>query len=220
MNIICIYWTGDFRNRDFSPEDVYRLHATISKHIHRKFDFYVLTNDLHCRVPGTKIPLLFPDDWPGWWAKMELHRPDLPAGRTLYMDLDNHVIRDLSPLLDTEGDLVMFAAPMEKRPTPGLVNRYQAATMLFTPGKFEWMYDKFKQDWDYYVEHYRSDQDIMGEWIPNQPTWPDKYLLKMGKLSRRQYNTPPDDVIIVTGQPRNNLFRRTHEIPWLEKMAR
>ena len=219
MNVICIYWTGDFRGRDFTPEDVWRLYATVDKHMDRNYNFYTLTNDEKAELPGTTIPLLHADDWPGWWAKMELHRPDLPIGRTLYMDLDNHVIRSLTPILDTGGDLVMFDAPINKN-EPGLISRYQAATMLFTTGKFTWMYEKFLKDWDYYLEHYRSDQDIMGEWIPNQPTWPDKYLVKMRDVGRRYRKEPPKEAIVVTGQPRNNLFRRTNEIPWLERMAR
>lgn len=220
MNIICIYWTGDFRERDFSPMDVRRLYASVKKHCDRPFDFYVLTNDMKCDVPGEKIALKHAEDWPGWWAKMELHRPDLPPGRTLYMDLDSHAIRSLGPILDTPGDLVMFADRRDKRVTPGVIDRYQAATMLFDPGKFLWMYEKFMQDWDYYIEHYRSEQDIMGEWIPNQPVFPQEWLMKMSKLIKSHRDYPPKKVIIVTGQPKNNWFRRTREIEWFEKMAR
>ena len=36
------------------------------------------------------IPLAH--DWPGWWAKMELFRPDIP-GDLFYLDLDTTVIR-------------------------------------------------------------------------------------------------------------------------------
>ena len=178
---------------------------------------------MNCDVPGTKIELLHGDDWPGWWSKMELHRPDLPSGRTLYMDLDSHAIRSLGPILDYEGDLVMFSHrtnPNKHR--VGLVHKYQAATMLFTPGSFTWMYDKFVQDWDYYLQHFRSDQDIMGEWIPSQPTFPNEWLMKLGTIEKKPaFRTrAPKDVIIVTGQTQSGGFRRTHEIPWFEKMAR
>ena len=64
---------------------------------------------MEANLPGIKIELKHADDWPGWWAKMELYRPRiLPRLRTLYMDLDSHVIRSLQPILDYEGDLVMF----------------------------------------------------------------------------------------------------------------
>lgn len=34
-------------------------------------------------------------DWPGWWAKMELFRPDLPARDLLYIDLDTVIVGEL-----------------------------------------------------------------------------------------------------------------------------
>ncbi|MGH8338151.1 MAG: hypothetical protein ACRETL_15305, partial [Gammaproteobacteria bacterium] len=44
-------------------------------------------------VPGVKtIPLLH--DWPGWWAKMELFRPDV-RGDFLFMDLDTVIVGPL-----------------------------------------------------------------------------------------------------------------------------
>jgi len=221
VNIMCIYWVGDFRGRDFTENDVWRLYHSVLKHCDRPFDFYVLTNKMDANVPGTKIQLSHPDDWPGWWSKVDLHRPDLPAGRTLYMDLDSHAIRGLGPILDTPGDLVMF----RHRTNPnkyewGVVHCYQAATMLFDPGAFAWLYEKFEQDWDYYLQHYRSEQDIMGEWIPDQPVFPDKWLMKMGQIEKGFRKNPPDDVIIITGQTKRGGFRKTHEIPWFEKMAR
>lgn len=47
-------------------------------------------------VPGVAtLPLYY--DWPGWWAKMELFRPDM-RGDLLYLDLDTVVLGDLSVL--------------------------------------------------------------------------------------------------------------------------
>ena len=229
INILCLYWVGDFRGRNFVANDVWRLYHSVLKHIDRPFDFYVLTNDMEAHLPGTKIELLHADDWPGWWSKMELYRPDLPEGRTLYMDLDSHAIKSLQPILDFEGDLVLFDdftrqhEPKHKqREEGGWVYRYQAATILFNANKFTWMYDKFVQDWDYYLTHYRSDQDILGEWIPDQPTFPKEWMIKLAKIAQNPTfrSTPPGDVIIVTGQPVRNGFRKTHEIPWFEKTAR
>ena len=236
INIMCLYWVGDFRGRHFKPKDVWRLHETVTKHSDRKFDFYVLTNDMSANLPGTKIPLLHAEDWPGWWAKMELYRPDLPEGRTLYMDLDSHAISSLAPILDFEGDLVLFddrtaqhEAKHIRRNEGGWVYRYQAATILFNTREWAWLYDKFKLDWDYYLTHYRSDQDILGEWIPNQPTFPREWLIKLADFNKLYYRnvrkpsirfSPPDDVIIVTGQPKNGLFSKLEKIEWFEKLAR
>lgn len=44
------------------------------------------------------IPFRF--NWPGWWAKLELMRPDLP-GDILYLDLDTVVCGPLKPFFET-----------------------------------------------------------------------------------------------------------------------
>lgn len=52
-------------------------------------------------VPGVvTVPLAH--DWPGWWSKLELFRPELfPAGeRLLYADLDTTFVGPLAPLLE------------------------------------------------------------------------------------------------------------------------
>ena len=235
MNVICLYWKGDFRGRDFTENDVVKLRETVDKHIHRPYTFYCLTNDMTIDVPAELIELKH--NWLGWWSKMELHRPDLPPGRTLYLDLDTYVIRNLSPILDYEGDLVMFDTRASKRDqtkkarfqrTYGVVFRYQAATMLFDPGCMEHLYDTFRANPNIFMAKYRSDQDIMGEWIPDQPTFPKEWMMK---LTTGMWKRPHSDCIIITGQGRipvngepakfgDRLFRNTESIPWLEKMAR
>jgi len=219
MNIICLYWTGDFRGRDYTASDVERLRQSVDKHIDRPYEFYCLTNDMKSEMPAKKIELKH--NWPGWWAKMELHRSDLPEGRTLYLDLDSHVVGDLSPILDYPGNLVMFnsrLATMHKS-TPGVVSRYQAATMLFDPGSVSGIYDRFRRHPNHYMSRYRSDQDIMGVWIPDQPTFPDHWMEKLNLCRHR--TVPPEGVIIITGRPGDGSFRYLDiHYPWLDEVAR
>lgn len=233
VNIICLYWVGSFRGRDFTTRDIDRLFLSVKKHIDREFDFYILTNDKGLiKNPDMYyvgedqlniIPL--EHNWPGWWSKMELHRPDLPEGRTLYMDLDSHAIRSLQPILDYEGDLVMFPTGIPQKKWSRLrkekwVCRYQAATMLFDSGclTMRKIWSEFISNPEKYMNAYRSDQDIMGEFIPNQPMFPREWMCKLDTI--RDYKEPPEDVIIVTGQTRDGLFRNTNSISWFEKMAR
>jgi alpha-N-acetylglucosamine transferase len=162
-------------------------------------------------------------DWPGWWAKMELHRSDLPKGRTLYLDLDSHVISNLDPILDYPGDLVMFRTRASEKQQMNKKNdtifhRYQAATMLFDPGVMVEIYQRFKKNPEFYMNKFRSDQDIMGAWIPNQPVFPASWMKKLNQC--RDMPSPPEGVIIVTGRPGDGSFRRLHEYPWLESTAR
>jgi len=218
INIYCLLWFGDFRGRDYNEKDVHRLYQSVSKHLKQPFNFYTLTNSKDLDVPGTCIMLR--NNWPGWWSKVELFRRDLPKGRSLYFDLDSHIINDLEPILKTTGDLVMFdnVVPKwkEKRDS-GLVCRYQAATMLFDPGALGWIYDKFKYKADEYMSQFRSEQDMYGAWIPNQPTFPSKWMLKMEQLRSGKV---PAETIIITGQPKRTSFRDPDFAPWLDQRAR
>gem|GEM_PF-2188984 len=219
MNIVCLYWVGEFRRRDYVVEDIHRLHQSVSKYIDRPFKFYCLTNDLGIDIPGEIIPLKH--DWPGWWAKMELHRSDLPGGRMLYMDLDSHIVRNLSPILDYPGNLVMFNSCLSTKSTlpKGVVRQYQAATMLFDPGSMVGIYDKFRKHPDLYMRRFRSDQDVMGRWIPNQPKFPQRWMRKLSTCKNR--STLPRDVIIITGRPGDGSFRYLDiHYPWLNEIAR
>lgn len=224
VNILCLYWVGEFRKRDFSIADIERLYKSVSKHIDRPFDFYCLTNSVEELPSYVKpIPLIYA--WLGWWSKMEIHRPDLPAGRTLYMDLDSHCVRSLGPILDFPGKLVMFntriaMSKQGKLSKDGWVLRYQAATMLFTTGTMVMtlVWNKFLTNPDMWMRKYRSDQDVMGDWIPDQPTFPKEWMIKMDTI--RADKKLRDDVIIVTGQTKDGLFRNTDKIPWFESVAR
>lgn len=239
VNIICLYWVGEFRGRDFSIDDVDRLHQTVSKHIDRPFMFYVLTNAKE-QVPEYYNIIELQYDWPGWWAKVELHRPDLADllehPKTLYMDLDSHCIRSLAPILDFEGDgLTMFppSIPEDKwnrefkrLVRDGWVRGYQAATMLFTAGchPMRLVWESFLSNPNAWMKEqggrYRSEQDVMADWIPDLATFPREWMCKLQTLEKFYMQKPPDDVIIVTGQDKTGLFRNTDRIPWFEKVAR
>jgi hypothetical protein len=77
MRIFCVLRSGG----DYRPEHVFRLQRQLAAH--GETDFACLS-DVFLEGVET-IPLRW--DWPGWWAKMELFRPDL-RGDFLFLDLD------------------------------------------------------------------------------------------------------------------------------------
>jgi hypothetical protein len=83
---ICVLRSGG----DFLPEHVQRLAGMVP-------DLVCLSDVLVDGVPV--IPLQY--EWPGWWAKMELFRPDI-KGALFYLDLDTTVLRmPWTPTKDT-----------------------------------------------------------------------------------------------------------------------
>lgn len=188
VNIICLLWKGNFRGRNYRDSDVWRLYEMVHKNIDRPFKMYCLTNDMAANLPAEKIELLF--DYSGWWSKIELFRPDLPCGRTLYLDLDTYIVGSLQPILDFKGNLVMFPSPYKN-------NGYQAGTMLFTPGSLSWVLRKFTKNARQYMRQYRSEQDIYEDWLPDQPTFPAHWLMKLGEVKKKK--ALREETIIVSG---------------------
>ena len=197
INIFCLLWKGDFRNRDYNENDVKNLYNSVTKNIKYPFNFYCLTNDMNANIKGEKIELI--NNWPGWWSKIELFRPDLPSGIILYLDLDTTIINDLTPVLEYSGDFILFDSRMSSN--KATVNKYHASTMLFNSRQFSWIYDKFKNNSTYYMNNYRSEQDLYGEWLPNQPTFPKEWLAK------RDDNKINGNAIFLTGRKKEGGFR-------------
>lgn len=64
-------------------------------------------------VPCERIPLT--TNWPGWWSKIELFRPGLLTGPTLYLDLDTIITGPLDRLFRDDFAMVPdFVMPGQK----------------------------------------------------------------------------------------------------------
>lgn len=214
VNIVCLYWTPCIRGRDFTCRDIERLRFNVDRHMDRPYTFYCLTNYKGDDLPAKRIELKH--QWPGWWSKMELHRDDLPSGRTLYLDQDTYIVDSLQPVLNYKGDLVMFDNRITEQ-QPGMVLRYQAGIMLFTPGKNYMLYEVMKNNPEYFMKEYRGDQDVMGFILPDLPTFPNEWMIKSGKILKTK--NKPNDLIFITGQPKDINFRNIpKQVPWIQDL--
>lgn len=91
--VVCVLRSGG----EFGPRDVARLADGLSQHAPSStLVIYsdVALDTVPCRgITGIQNTLV--DDWPSWWAKMELFRH---PGPVLYLDLDTVIVGDLAPL--------------------------------------------------------------------------------------------------------------------------
>jgi len=95
VTVACVLKSGGV----FTPEWVYRLQTQCSRYL-PAHNFVCLTDlELDCET----IPL--ENDWPGFWSKLELWRPDILTGRNVFFDLDTLIVRDASCLFDYNGNL-------------------------------------------------------------------------------------------------------------------
>lgn len=87
MRVVCVLRSGG----EYKPEHVIRLSDQLRTR-HAQAELICLSD---IDVEGvTTVPLLF--DWPGWWSKMELFRPDVLSGGFLYLDLDSAIVGDVA----------------------------------------------------------------------------------------------------------------------------
>lgn len=147
-------------------------------------------------VPG--IPrVALQHDWSGWFAKMELFRPDL-RGDFLYLDLDTVVLGDL--------------AALEGGPTRMLSDFYRPKQVA---SGFMWLTEEDRAKvWEHWMRdpagHMRravtsqcwGDQGIIAEALPHAERWGPEVVSY--KVHCRATGKPPADARVVCfhGQPR------------------
>ncbi len=96
----------------YSADYVYKLRAAVERHLDESYTFLCVTDrqDLHNNEDLlTRSP---PDNWPGWWSKINLFNPALyPGGtdRVLYIDIDCVLTGSISPLVRRKEQLVMIS---------------------------------------------------------------------------------------------------------------
>jgi len=93
MQIACVLKRGP----EYRPRHLYALVDTIRRH-NPGAQVRCLTDDAVNRPDIEAVPLLH--RWPGWWSKLELFRPDLLNGPTLYLDLDTVVVGRIDVVFD------------------------------------------------------------------------------------------------------------------------
>ncbi|RWI47927.1 MAG: hypothetical protein EOR16_33980 [Mesorhizobium sp.] len=95
--VACVLRSGG----EFEPRHVVRLFSQVTEHLPGAT--FRCFSDVD--VQGLEvIPLRH--GWPGWWAKMELFRPEL-AHDWLYFDLDTSIVGSLADMAAVEGPVII-----------------------------------------------------------------------------------------------------------------
>lgn len=140
-------------------------------------------------------------DWPGWWSKMELFRPDLHED-ILYLDLDTTIVDDIEPLIAKCRNLPIALNDFFHPPR-------LASGFMYLPANFrEEIWKKWIEKPDWYMHHTRKgDQgfleqswgDIAWRW---QSLCPGKVVSY--KVDVRPTGKVPEEAAVVCfhGQPR------------------
>lgn len=168
INFACVYRTGKIYN----PEYVHRLAKAVGDYYPAEHTFTVLTDDPisiasfmrldYARQFRNVVPLK--NDWPGYWSKIELFRPDVfPFGSfVVYLDLDT-----------IPRDFIGFFSALRAGITPFKFymlrdwlapDHYNSSVMCWTAGYFDHIYRIFVADGpDSFMKEYRTYPERWGD---------------------------------------------------------
>ena len=89
ISVFCVLRSGG----EYKADHVLRVYKQVMNHLPNA-DFQCLSD---IDVEGIRThPLIH--DWPGWWSKMELFRPEI-LGDILFMDLDTSIVGNLTDIV-------------------------------------------------------------------------------------------------------------------------
>jgi len=178
---------------EYTVDHVERLRHQVREHAPKDTPFICLTD--HGSNP------LFLHDWPGWWSKIEALRF---AGPILYMDLDTHIVGDLSPMLSCIADheFIALRDPLIARPT-------LASGIMAWRGNQRRIYERFRQNPQAHMARCRfrnkwGDQGFIAEDVTFPAYWQDLFPSQIvsWKVDCRDGIPPDARIVYFHGKPR------------------
>ncbi|NIV94692.1 hypothetical protein GWN42_18365, partial [candidate division KSB1 bacterium] len=143
-------------------------------------------------------------EWQGWWAKMELFRPDLPVdGRILYFDLDMIIVDNIEPLIASRYPMVICSAfGKQKKLNP---RGYNSSVMSFDRSDLtKDIWKTFYRAPRIHIRKLRSDQDFIIKYFPYIHKYPDEWIRKLGECERNGRLVFPEGMKILLSMPLKN----------------
>lgn len=200
---------------DFLPKHVRAMKRQIAKWAPQA-DFLCLSD---VDIPGVHcIRLKY--DWPGWWAKMELFRPDLDGHDFLFTDLDNVILGPIDDFFNpSEWPVLQFGGWTALMWMPSAARREVWNKFISDPAGYMTEFHKLNVPEAKGIANYGDAGLISSVWINElTPTWegllPGKVLnivairRWIGRKPEPFKRVPPKDIF--PGALGNEYFR---EIP-------
>lgn len=138
LTVICVLRSGGV----YTAEWVRKLRDGVARHMSIAHRFVCLSD---VEVPCERIPLLH--GWNGWWSKVELFRPGIITGPTLYLDLDTVIVGNINAVGFIEHNFAMLR-------NFGRRNYIGSGVMWFRRPVVA-LYEKFAANPDGIIEHHR-----------------------------------------------------------------
>lgn len=152
MNIVCVLKQEAQSEKNkitYNKEWVEKLKNSIERNYKRPYKFFCLSN---IDVGKGTIPLRH--NWPGWWSKIELFRPDLFKGPVLYLDLDIIIYSNFERLVSSLDDHKFYM--LEGQSKKGIPN----SSMMYWSGDHSYIYTEFLNNTNKIKNNYRAGRKL------------------------------------------------------------
>jgi len=208
VTIICVLQTSTFFNSasnstlEYKEKQVRWLKKQVEKQCAAPHRFVCLT-DLN-KIDGVET-IKLKHNWPGWWSKIELFRPDLDYSQAFYLDLDTVLVNDIAHIVDREHKFTVLRNLSELRLAshPSRCKRIGSGIMAWRKGRVEYLYNEFKISPDKYMGEYVTSkrwgdqgfiQEIGGPFDYFQDMFPKQIVSSKHGLKNKK---PPKEAKIV-----------------------
>jgi len=198
LTVLCVLKTGG----DYDARYVRILRDGVARHTSLPHRFVCLADT---EVPCETIPLQH--GWPGWWSKIEMFRPGVIAGPTLYLDLDTIITGNLDRVTTIPYEFAMLCIREKIDVTIG-----NSGAMWFAKPQ-EHVYERFVLDPKFWIKYhednakhrYMGDQAFISDSFEkiNKLHWALPGFFKSYKYDRCQNQVPKGcSVVCFGGKPR------------------
>jgi flavodoxin len=168
-------------------------------------DVYVLTDSHMFDINRGNI-IEMKHNWPGWWSKMEMFRPDILKFPFIYIDLDT-VVRDI-PSDWFQGKELVTPKPFSSR------DSLQSGFMFVPTEVKQQIWSKWILDPQKHITEYRGDQDFIAVNINKVNYFPINDISSFKFTPERTNNAK---VICFHGKPRPWDVIKTDDNDWIPK---
>lgn len=155
INVVCVLRQGGKVGYDASW--VEKLQNAVARNLTIPHKFICLSD---CEVPCERIPLEITGD--GFWAKLQLFKPDLFNGPVLYIDLDTVICNNIDEIINSVST-EKFVMWFEKD------KQIHSSAMMWWQGDYSCLWELYlSKPLSYWKELYRSaplygDQALISE---------------------------------------------------------
>ena len=169
MNFACVCY-----GEKYSTEYVQKLYNMVQRNTTLEHNFFIFTDNMEMEIDGHVNIRTFPETLSGWWNKMQLFRPDILDGDTLYMDLDVVITGNIDCFFNYEPEADFIG-----------MNDFNPDTKIFNSSVFKFKPEAMKSKlWQPFTDdrtkwlRYSGDQNVISDLIIGHPgtrSFPDSW---------------------------------------------